>query len=314
MRKIIFVILIAVALTGCGQRRNKARKSDSAKQETVKKVLTPEEDSLYKVSLEELMLVDYWDRFDYENPLFVLDRNLTMQAFESFVGMALRAKTPQVIDRAVDSMLTKAGRASEQLYNDFVMYSDAYLYNPNSPYRSDEIYIPILERVIANPKYDANKKVRLRARLEMAKKNRVGIRANDFTFTLDSGKTGTLYGIEADYTLLFFYNLGCAMCADVRNDLTKLLNEDPAMKQLFDSGKLKILALYPDKDIAGWDKYKADIPSAWINAYDRNQTINSKKLYDLKAIPSLYLLDKDKKVLEKDFVIPERIPYALGLR
>ena len=42
------------------------------------------------------------------------------------------------------------------------------------------------------------------------------------------------------------------------------------------------------------------IPSKWINGYDKELTVRNRELYDLKAMPTLYLLDKDKKVLLKD--------------
>jgi hypothetical protein len=60
------------------------------------------------------------------------------------------------------------------------------------------------------------------------------------------------------------------------------------------------LALYPDSDLAAWDKHREQIPSAWINAYDKDQRITLDELYDLKAIPMLYLLDGQKKVLIRD--------------
>ena len=36
--------------------------------------------------------------------------------------------------------------------------------------------------------------------------------ANDFRYTLASGATGTLYGVQAEYVLLFINNPGCPMC------------------------------------------------------------------------------------------------------
>ena len=42
------------------------------------------------------------------------------------------------------------------------------------------------------------------------------------------------------------------------------------------------------------------MPAAWINSYDKSLDIKNKEVYDLKAIPTLYLLDKEKKVVLKD--------------
>ena len=51
----------------------------------------------------------------------------------------------------------------------------------------------------------------------------------------------------------------------------------------------------------------------WIDAYDAEQTILNQNLYDLKAIPTLYLLDKDKKVLLKDASVGQIEVYLHGL-
>ena len=41
-------------------------------------------------------------------------------------------------------------------------------------------------------------------------------------------------------------------------------------------------------------------PDNWYNGYDPDYVIREDILYNVRAIPSLYLLDKDKKVLMKD--------------
>ena len=42
-----------------------------------------------------------------------------------------------------------------------------------------------------------------------------------------------------------------------------------------------------------------------INSYDAGQSIVTRELYDLKASPTLYLLDKDKRVILKDVTVEE---------
>ena len=40
--------------------------------------------------------------------------------------------------------------------------------------------------------------------------------------------------------------------------------------------------------------------AGWINSYESTVSLKNVEIYDLKAIPTLYLLDKDKKVVLKD--------------
>jgi hypothetical protein len=65
-------------------------------------------------------------------------------------------------------------------------------------------------------------------------------------------------------------------------------------------GRLSILSLYTDEDLSVYWSTLDKMPKTWINAYDKKVVVKNQSLYDLKAIPTLYLLDKDKKVLLKD--------------
>ena len=54
-------------------------------------------------------------------------------------------------------------------------------------------------------------------------------------------------------------------------------------------------------------------PAQWINAYDAQQVIRNEELYDLKAIPTLYLLGKNRVVELKDVTYPELAAYLENL-
>ena len=80
----------------------------------------------------------------------------------------------------------------------------------------------------------------------MAMQNRIGERANDFRYTLASGATGTLYGVKAEYVLLFINNPGCPMCKQLREQI----GGSPMLSEMIERGRLKVVALYPDEDLA----------------------------------------------------------------
>lgn len=60
-------------------------------------------------------------------------------------------------------------------------------------------------------------------------------------------------------------------------------------------------SLYQQKEeLDEWRKHLNVFPKKWVNAYDKTFAIKDRQLYDLRAIPTLYLLNKDKTVLLKD--------------
>ena len=58
--------------------------------------------------------------------------------------------------------------------------------------------------------------------------------------------------------------------------------------------------VYIDEDVPAWYRYRKEYPEDWYNGYDPDLAVRSDMLYNVRAIPSLYILDKDKNVIMKD--------------
>jgi hypothetical protein len=172
------------------------------------------------------------------------------------------------------------------------------LHDPNSPYRSDELYIAVLEAQIASPHYDRYEKMAPEYDLRLVSQNRLGHQANDFRYTVANGRTRRMYEVKSDFTIIYFNNPGCTLCRDITN----AMKESAIITEMVRKGRLKVLAIYPDEQLDEWHKHRADIPSAWINGYDKGTLIDREKLYNVNAIPAIYLLDKQKMVLVKDSI------------
>jgi len=251
----------------------------------------------------EYIIAHYWDKFNFLDTMYCHAPDITEQAFVDFLSV-FSFTSPQAIKRAVTTLMNSA-EASAVMYNYFFKTAEKYLYDPNSQMRNDEYFIPFLEHIVSSEKLTEASKLRPTALLELAKRNRPGATANNFTFTTASGQNNTLYNLQATCLLLIFYNPGCSEC---RHTVDMLRNAEQVTSMIA-SGKLKVLMVYTDKDVELWKKHFDEIPSKWLNSYDRSLTIRDKQLYDLKAIPTLYLLDKDKKVILKDASVADLQQY-----
>lgn len=89
------------------------------------------------------------------------------------------------------------------------------------------------------------------------------------------------------------------------------LEASPHHQPPYRKKELKLLSFYPDEELDEWKNHLSDYPSEWLNSYDAKQMVQEKGIYDLKAIPTLYLLDKNKTVLLKD-ATAEEIEKYLG--
>ena len=79
-----------------------------------------------------------------------------------------------------------------------------------------------------------------------------------------------------------------------------MIESSPEISALEKSGRLAVVNVYIDQEIDKWKSFAADYPSEWICGYDHNYIIRTDVTYNVRAIPSLYLLDCQKRVLLKD--------------
>lgn len=264
-------------------------------------VSDPEEKATY-------VAMNYWNNYNFNDTSQINDTEYTETALANYIQLLYY--TPQkTVEKSLRASLKKA-EVNEQMFEFFTGLYEKYLQDPNSPMRNEDFYIPILEYIIAKPDLDEVYKIRPRYQLKMALKNRTGDVASDFSYTTASGKTGRMHKLKSDYLILFFYNPECSSCKKI----TQHILDSPVINMLIENKTVTLLAFYPDEDISAWKSHQSIIPSTWINSYD-NGKLKKEELYDLKAIPTIYLLDKEKRVLLKDApieVVEQRL-YQLEL-
>ena len=280
MRYLISIFILAL-LVGCSGRNTKPSVESS---NTTEKISPAE---LLKQRIDH-----YWDNFDFEAGEHVreLRREDMIYALSEYVSI-IPAESADSLMRT----LIRRASTSHDMLDYFATLCEIVLHNPNSPLRNDEYYIPVLEELVTSPLLDEYERIVPAYDLEIALKNRIGRAATDFEYTLEDGSTGRLYDIKANYTILMFSNPECPLCGEIMQQIAS----SQLLSALLEHGVLKILTIYPDEDIAHWYKYLDNIPSQWIKGYD-NGLLSKERLYNLSAIPALYLLDRDKHVLIKD--------------
>ena len=205
--------------------------------------------------------------------------------------------------------------------------------DPNSPYHSDEWMLPVLQHLLLDADtlgLSGAVCEQLQFRYRQALLNRPGHRANDVPFLITKGRyrgsCGSLYGLLNNhrmleyppYLLLCLYNPNCAECARLGVSLEKSC----IVRTLLANGCLTLLAVNPDEpeedgtgalgqpdEIALRLEKKSDGLQQLLDAYgdncvcigwDPDHALRTFSTYNLRAIPSLYLLAPDGTVLLKD--------------
>lgn len=291
--KYLYVLLLTLTFNACNGQRSQKTEEPKATPRTFRMVSVP---TLISDPGEraEYLAKHYWDKFDFTDTTYIHEPGVMEQALSNYVDL-MNYVLPETMSSSLKTMMKMAEQDST-MFRYFSEMMEKYLYDPNSPSRNEEMYIAVLEYLTESSSLSAVDKIRPSHLLELAQKNRLGTPATDFTYTLANGQTGKLYGLKADYLLLFFYNPDCHACQEI----TQQISSSFLINDFLKSKRLTILAVYPDEDLDAWKEHIIAMPQDWINSYDKSVSLKNDEIYDLKAIPTLYLLNKQKKVLLKD--------------
>lgn len=298
MKRFLFVMLLALPyMISCSgqQRSNNLVKTEQELNsertfqlpEVPTMLTTPEARAAYVVS-------HYWDNFDFADTAYIHLPDITEQAIVNFMDLMYHVPVDEA-GKGIVTLYTKAAPHSPMLWH-FWETMSRYWYDPNSPMRDENMYILMCNSIESVPQLDETLKQRALFARRLAEKNRVGMTAEDFEYTLATGKTGRLSGLQSPYTLLLFFDPDCHTCQGVKKEMMA----STLISRLIEGSVLSVLTVYPDEDVDLWKEHLSEFSNQWINAYDKGQVLTHKELYDLSALPSFYLLDKDKKVLLKD--------------
>ena len=315
MKHIGLIIIAASIICACGQnKKNEKFVPVPFPAATIPGMITDQNDAVEYLSLH------YWDGITETERTYPSDSLIVSgvrlsdveQKFADWTSV-LSMATPQVVEKSVARLYDRAlacerKNPSSNVFETFCDLTYKYLYDPNSPMRNEDIYYHFVKRLASYEGISQEMRDKYAYDAKMCSLNKVGTVAADFRFADKNGKIRTLHSIEAPVTLLFFSNPGCTMCYDI----IQTLSGSEAISERIDAGQLAVLNIYIDEDLEGWRSYMPIYPENWYNGFDPDLVIRTENLYNVRAIPSLYLLDENKKVLFKD--VPEQTLFrVLGL-
>jgi len=243
----------------------------------------------------------FFDNIDFEDK-----RLLNTPILEQKIGIYFRQMVPPVVDSIkvrVNQVIGEA-KANKEVYTWAVRYL-YQLYRESPIPGNTEVYNFIGEQFIINDIQRWNDTAfveKVRERVAKAKLNPIGSLATNLKLQTPEGKLMDLNSVVASETILLFFNPGCEACHAVTEKLVKIY-------QQYKSKGIQVFAVYIDHKKDEWQSYISAKGLDWINVYDPAGSEGIEQKYDIYAIPMLYLLDKDKKVIVKDIPVEKLEEY-----
>lgn len=253
-------------------------------------------------SRKEFLLKHYWDKFPFHDTIAVFNRDMVNEGCMGFLGLMSEQETPLLIREKAWNVLTEQLANEERACEVFSDFMREYLFDSNSPGYDELLYAEFLQSLSEHIDPNDVRQSTFRFRLELIRRNLPGSRASDFTYCLPDGKKSTLSRtkVQGNRLLLLFYDPECGHCEEIIGQI----ENDETLAQAVQAGKASVLAVYTEGNDSVWRASVGRMPVAWQVVTDHEQ-IKEHALYDLKAMPTLYLLDGNKRVLLKD------APYAI---
>ena len=240
------------------------------------------------------LLAHYWDEYNFADTALLHRSEVTEQGLVNYVALIASHPDEQEADAAVDAFCRLLA-PSEEARQTLASLLEKYLYDPMSPLRNDALYVRFLDGLLAHVPAEDARRDRWTFLRGLAGRNNPGQTATDFTYYLPDGSRRTLMGTKAQQLLLFFYDPECENCHAILTEM----KADAMLAEAVNSGRVTVLAVYTEGNPQVWKERLNEMPAGWVVGTDR-EVIKQKALYDLKAMPTLYLLDSAKRVLLKD--------------
>jgi len=171
-----------------------------------------------------------------------------------------------------------------------------------SPYRDEPLAIAMLKDILSISDLEETRRLRYEYELNLIDKNHAGQPAIDFNILLANGDTTNLYAVDAEFLMIYFQLPDCPTCVELRGKMKDMAIVNNAIAV----GKLKILTIYFEDNEDLWRNYlKTRALQNWTHGWNYDLQISEKRLYDIRNIPMIMFLDKNKKVIKKDLLSNE---------
>ena len=280
MRQTVFVVMACAAVTVIAAAR------DLPLPEVPDSLRDPRQRAEYVIDR-------YWDAMDWRDTVLTRDDRFMEQCAADFYAVAQH--TDSVTASAAVKKMLDGASADPEAYRRIAEISQAYLFEPESPVADDELFLAVADRLMADRRLGEADMLRLADAHRAAVLNRVGRRASDFEFVGRDGLRSSLYDAVKtnSRTIVMFYDPDCHDCMDFERHLA-----DAGLK---DTGVIMI-SPYGEQD-GLWARHAATMPAEWIVGLPVDEEFEDEEIYDLRAIPTVLLLDREATVIAKNLTL-----------
>ncbi len=250
----------------------------------------------------------YWDGITFMDDR-IIRTPFFLPKLERYYSEVMH-QSPDSLIKDIDYKLLLARNAPE--LNKFLLnwFTDEYI---NPKYMGqDAVFVHLFEKYHSKgltPWLNEKQMETITRRAYMQMANLVGEKAANLEMLDTSGKPRPLYSINGEFTVVVFWDPNCGHC---KEELPRI---DSIYHASWKEKGVKIYAVLAEKEEVKneWLKYiNEQHITGWTHVYQSKELADAetaanrpgfRQLYDVIMTPTLYLLDKDKRIVGKKLTL-----------
>lgn len=239
---------------------------------------------------------DFWKRVDFSDNRLLRTPVYYAKLVRYFTGVV--APDPDTVIREAERVIGYAGADDEMFTN--TVFILAGIFDRFSVTGFDSAFVHIVETYYQTGKVPVDDEAVLESiirRAERLKPTLIGSVAPDIEMVMTDNATISLHRIPAQYMVVYFWNSECVYCDKLTPELN-LLYEKYREKDMV------VFSVNTEEDTGDWQNYieKNNIVE-WLNVSDPENRSGFRQKYNVRGVPLLFLLDRDKKIIAKNIDI-----------
>jgi peroxiredoxin len=253
----------------------------------------------------------FFDAVDFSSPCLFYSPVL-LKRINSYMN-DLTVQQADSVNKSLDVIFSKAAVSKENLKFLAIHYLNHYA--KSNIVGFDACYVHIANKFYCNGKADWVEAEQLKKICDNAKKLEpvlIGKKAPDFKLTDTEKEIQNLSDIKADYLIIYFWDSDYPSSNKGAIQLVEIAKK-------YNSDGVKVLTLHTNSEIE-LEKYNeismklSLYGDNLINAILPENSLAVKQLYDVTSLPSIYVLDKEQKIISKRISadqVPQILDYEL---
>jgi len=229
--------------------------------------------------------IDFSDARMLKTPVF---HTKLMEYFDKVV-----VQQPDSVFAAAKEIISRT-EGNEDMFR-YVLTNLASKYETSNVMGMESVFIKLAETYYLTgktPWLDEEVLAKIKEKVEESKPTLIGKQAPPMTLVDTLGQPVSLYAIDANYLILYFYDPTCGNCK----------KKTPIVYQAYQNLKnegVKVLAVNTITDDEKWKDYIKENKLDWLNAGDIHVRSNFRYEYNIESVPRVFILDKDKKIIAR---------------